>query len=113
MSIEHRELVCGSKSLSLDVNLEIGNASVRFGTRYPRWLFLHRANETTAVFRQADQILRDLADRQGAPITLRFDTANLKLKLWVEAKKKMLGFDSVDPDGTGDYRITITKKYPL
>lgn len=111
MSVEHKDLFYGRKSLSLDVNLETGSASIRFGTRTPSWLYWRRVHETTKLFKKADQRLRDLVDKWGTPITLRFDTADAKMKLWAESRKEELGFDSIETGG-GGYRITVTKNYP-
>lgn len=110
MSIEHRELGYGSKTLSLDINWETGSASVRFGTRFPRLLFPKVEGETTEIFLEAERTIFDLVGKNGIPLTLKFDTANLKLKLWAKARKELLGFD-IEPDGFLDYRITISKKY--
>jgi hypothetical protein len=110
MPVEHTEIFYGSKTLSLDVNPEAKSASIRYGTRTPSWLFRRREGETTILFKKADELLTDIAKRQGS-IHLIFDTANSKMKLWVQANKELFGFDRVDTDGDQAYRITVIKKY--
>jgi len=110
MSKEHQILVYGSKNLSLDVCLEKRSASIRFGTNEPRWRYPHKENETTLIFGKADEILKELSKLYG-PLVLKFDTANNHLKLWIEAKKGVFGFDEVSIDGEIGYRVTVIKKY--
>lgn len=110
MSTEHRFLEYGSKNLSLDVTLDRGTASIRFGTRDPTWLYRRKEGETTMVFKQAESILLELVKQYG-PITLKFDTANHNLKLWIQAQKEIFDFDEVTLDGENGYRVTVVKKY--
>lgn len=110
MSTEHRFLEYGSKNLSLDVTLDRGTASIRFGTRDPTWLHKRKERETTIIFKQAESVLLELVEQYG-PITLRFDTASHNLKLWIQAQKDNFDFDEVTQDGEIGYRVTVVKKY--
>jgi len=112
MSLEHYDLGYGSKNISVDINTDLASASIRFGKRYPSWIFKHKEGETTLLFQEADKILQNFVDSHAGVLTLKFDTANPKLKLWAQAKKEVLGFDSVEKNGIG-YRVTVTKRYGL
>lgn len=101
----------GAKTLSLDVSHDVGTASIRFGTRYPRILYPKLPSETTILFSVADHVLQTMARDVAEPLTLRFDTADDNLKRWVVARWEALGFDDVDPPDPDAYRITVTKRY--
>jgi len=107
----HKDVYCGSKSLSIDICPEHGTASIRFGTRTPSWLYPRRKGETTRVFAMADEILASTAAGYGRSLILRFDTANSHLKEWILANETALGFDALDPRSHRADRITVTKKY--
>lgn len=107
----HEDVYCGSKTLSVDIQSENGTATIRFGTRTPRWLYKRKEKETTRIFFMADTILRSVAVRSGRSILLRFDTANSRLKQWILSNEDELGFDTVDPRSDRAYRITVEKMY--
>lgn len=108
----HEVVYYGSKTLSVDMQPERGTATIRFGTRTPRWLYKRKEKETTRIFSMAEDILNAVAIRSGRSILLRFDTANSRLKQWILSNEDTLGFDSVDPRSDRAYRITVEKMYP-
>lgn len=110
MSKEHSLIEYGSKNISIDINIEKRSASVRFGTREPLWLHKRVGGETTFLFSKADELLNEISKIYG-PITLTFDTANNKLKLWAHAQKENFNFSEITIDGDLGYRITVVKKY--
>lgn len=111
MTVEHKLINYGSKVLELDVNLQTHSASIRFGTRRPRWLFRRKLHETTISFQKADAILRHIAKTNGVIVQLRFDTADDRLKKWSRANSKIFGFDQVEPGSEDSYRVTVYKDY--
>lgn len=111
MKIEQRELVYGSKTLSVSVNPDTGSATFRFGTREPRWLHRRISGETTAIFQLGEEILLQEVAASGKPVSLVFDTASSRLKLWACAHADDLHFDHVEPPDPTAYRVTVTKTY--
>ena len=110
MSKEHSLIEYGSKNISIDINIEKRSASIRFGTREPQWLYKRIDGETTFLFSKADELLNEITKIYG-PITLTFDTANNKLKLWAHSQKENFNFSEITIDGEWGYRITVVKKY--
>lgn len=111
MTTIHKDVYKGSKTLSIDISVEQGTATIRFGTREPRWLYWRQAGETTAVFKEADVLLTEMSRRLRKSIILRFDTANTHLKQWILAHEDELGFDDVVPRTSRAYRVTVQKTY--
>ena len=107
----HKDIYTGSKSLSVDISPENGTATIRFGTRTPRWLYPRKQGETTEIFHKAEKVLYSVASSLRTSLLLRFDTANTNLKQWILANGEQLGFDSVDPPSARAYRITVHKIY--
>ena len=84
---------------------------MRFGSRSSGRRH-HKKGETTEIFRQAEEVIRQLIDEKRIPIHLQFDTANTNLKLWAEANKNLLGL-VIEHDGSFGYRITVSKDYEV
>lgn len=113
MTTIHKDIYAGNKSLSVDINTERNTATVRFGSRIPRWLYRKQPGETTTVFRLADQLLADTARSLHKSLILRFDTANRHLKHWILAHEAEFDFDAVEPRDIRAYRMTVRKTYTV
>lgn len=106
----HEEFALGRKTISVDINLQLHRASIRFGSR--NGLFINKIpGETTRLFLVADNLIQNVTNEASHAITLNFDTANGNLKLWARTKAPILGFDSIEPEDKESYRITVEKKY--
>ena len=108
--LECYNFALGKKTLSLDINLTAYTASARFGNR--SGLFHRRfPHETTQIFSLADQKLTEVARRINHPITLTFDSADSKLKLWMMDQAEIFKFNSITPNDPKAFRETVTKIY--
>jgi hypothetical protein len=95
----------------VDINSDTHTASIRIGTRDPLWLHPRIPGESTHLFLEAENVIRQRVEEKGFPITLRFDTANSAMKQWILVQKDVLGFDIVEPDDPQAYRLTVVKTY--
>jgi hypothetical protein len=106
--IQHTDIFYGSKILSVDINVESYTASLRFGNR-SGFFIKKKPEETTEICIRGDSTIQQTADSIKQPITLRFDTANSRLKLWALSVQDKFGFTI--EGGIDDYRITVSKEY--
>ncbi len=111
MTIEQSEVSYGSKRISVAVNTDTDCASFRIGRREPGWIHPKLPGDTTITFLLAQDVVQDAAERIGRPVTLRLDTANSTMKLWLIRKREFFGFDSVEPDGGDGYRLFVSKRF--
>lgn len=109
-SFKHSEFSFGLKTISVDINLKVYSASIRFGSR--KGLFIKKIlGETTNLFLITDKYIQHVAKSVDHLIVLHFDTADSNLKLWARSKASQLGFDSIEPEDENSYRVTVEKTY--